>query len=139
MSTPDPASVSPRRKSWFLRHKLLSAVPVLLVVAAFGNGGGDLDPAASTTTVTPVAPSPSTPGVPTYGDGAYEVGVDIPVGTYRSSADTHTCYWATLRGFGGDLDDIVEHGSRSPVVVELTGRLAGFETQGCGDWTPVRR
>lgn len=32
----------------------------------------------------------------TFGDGTYEVGVDIPPGTYRADAGSSQCYWAKL-------------------------------------------
>ena len=159
---PVPAS---GEKNWFLRHKILTAVIALVligVVAASLGGGDDTGTTASADgSSTPAADEPSGDDSPTsdessatkepepektkepkpepvtYGDGTYQVGKDIPRGTYRSSDDSQLCYWATLKGFGGELDDIIKNGNNSPAIVELNRGTKGFEAAGCGDWVAV--
>lgn len=70
------------------------------------------------------------------GDGTHVVGEEVAPGTYRSSA-SGTCYWARLRGFSQELDDIAANGNSSPEIVTITEGDVGFETSGCGRWLPV--
>jgi hypothetical protein len=147
---------APKQKGWFLRHKVLVAtlavLGIIAIAAAAGSGSGD--PATNDAGKTPSSdhtrspkpapteasdPSPSTtpePEVPSYGDGTYRVGKDIKAGTYRSG-DDGICYWASLKGFGGDIDDIIANGNNSPAIVTLRPADKGFQSQGCGDWKPV--
>lgn len=71
-----------------------------------------------------------------FGDGTYQVGMQMPAGIYRSSSAA-SCYWERLSGFSGSLDDIIANGVRSPEIVEVKATDAGFHTQGCGYWQPV--
>lgn len=157
--TEQPTS-APEKKSWFARHKILSAVLALVVIMIIGGalGGGDgssdTDPAASDSTSSSSddkapeessedAPAekeeaPAEPEPETYDDGTYEIGKDIPAGTYRSSEETDMCYWATLKGFGGELEDVIQNGNSSPAIVTLEKSTTGFETNGCGYWVDVR-
>ncbi|MBX3031742.1 MAG: hypothetical protein KF809_16460 [Chloroflexi bacterium] len=71
-----------------------------------------------------------------FGDGAWQVGRDISPGTYRASGGVD-CYWARLDGLGGSLHDIIEDGRRSgSPVVTIKRSDTGFESQGCGVWSP---
>ena len=72
------------------------------------------------------------------GDGTHRVPKDIGPGTYRSTGDG-TCYWARLAGFSGELDDILANGNYTPEIVTIAKKDAGFETQGCSDWVPVKQ
>lgn len=103
---PQPPAPEPRR-SWFARHKILTALGALLLVfvaigIASGGGGSkpapDATPAPTKTTATPsktptqtptATPTPTpTPAVAEYSDGDYVVGEDIPAGTYTSEGAT---------------------------------------------------
>jgi hypothetical protein len=153
--TPPDATQGAPRKNWFLRHKVLSvvlAVVVILIIAGIAGGGGssgDSSPSATDTPSSSPSQSPSSapsvkatkspkpkPQVPSYADGTYRIGRDIKPGTYRSSV-RGTCYWATLRGFGGNISDIIQNGNNSPAIVTLVRTDRGFQTQGCGDWKNV--
>lgn len=94
----------------------------------------------------PILPPPPTPTIPpttiadgsevTFGDGTWQVGVDIPSGTYRSTDPTESCYAARLSGLGGTLDDVianqlVDHS----LIVTIASTDAGFESSGCGTWS----
>lgn len=113
---PQPPAPEPRR-SWFARHKILTALGALLllfVVIAVASGGGGSKPAADATPTpgtpavsttrstsptpsrtptptdskTPPTSAPATPAVAEYSDGDYVVGEDIPAGTYTSEGAT---------------------------------------------------
>jgi len=70
------------------------------------------------------------------GNGTHIVGTDVIAGTYRSQG-TRTCYWARLKGFGGQLDDIIANGNNSPEIVTIGASDAAFNTSGCGKWVAV--
>jgi hypothetical protein len=69
-------------------------------------------------------------------DGIWEIGVDLEPGTYRTTDYTDSCYWARLKGFSGELGDIITNNFSSGYqVVTIPARDVGFESDGCGDWT----
>lgn len=69
-------------------------------------------------------------------DGTYRVGIDILPGTYYGYGAGSSCYWATLRSFGGTLDEIYDnyYGS-ARVIVTIPSWAKGFEVDGCGTLT----
>lgn len=69
-------------------------------------------------------------------DSTWEVGVEIPPGTYRTTDYTDGCYWARSSSFSGETDDIIanEFGSGF-MVATIATRDVAFESSGCGDWT----
>jgi hypothetical protein len=104
--------------------------------------GGALTPAqpampaasALATTVTPSA-APAPPGY-SFGDGQYVVGADVPAGTYRTRAASQGCYWARLRGFSGELSDLIANeNTDAPEVVTIAPTDVGFNSARCGLWT----
>jgi hypothetical protein len=114
---------------------------LLVVVAAFacvgvasGCGEEDTSSPAAQETTTEKATSEEPEGI---GDGTHKVPSDIAPATYRSTGDG-TCYWARLAGFSAELDDITANGNNAPEIVTVGKQDAGFETQGCGDWVPVK-
>lgn len=150
---PTPGTTE-KKKSWFARHKIFTAVLAIVVVMIIASAvGGETDtssePAASESAENeqqgggeaaaeePAPAEEEEPESESYGDGTYEVGKDIPAGTYRSTEDTDMCYWATLKGFSGELDDVIQNGNSSSAIVTLEKSTTGFETQGCGDWVAV--
>lgn len=71
------------------------------------------------------------------GDGTYRVGTQIKPGLYKSTGGSF-CYWARLRGFSGNLGDIVANDIVSGVTyVQILPGDVGFESDGCGNWTTV--
>lgn len=83
--------------------------------------------------VIPVVADP--PG--TFRDGTKVVGKDIKPGTYRTRARSPGCYWARLAGFSGEMGDVLTNGNESgPVIVTIGASDKGFESAGCGLWTP---
>lgn len=63
--------------------------------------------------------------------------MDIQPGTYRSTYNSDTCYWARLSGLGGELDDIIANGLHAPEIVTNYDTDKAFETRRCGNWAPV--
>ena len=72
-----------------------------------------------------------------FGNGTHAVPSDVQPGTYRSTGRA-TCYWMRMAGFGGELNDIIANGNNAPEIVTIKARDAGFQTQGCGRWAPVK-
>lgn len=97
-------------------------------------------------TITPVRPTPTPVPAPTptpaptfrtFGDGIFEVGVDIRAGTYRLREPAGFCYWARLKGFDGTLSDIIANQNVVDAygVVTIKSTDAGFESSGCDQWS----
>lgn len=111
-----------------MRYLLLTAlaIPVIALTGAC-SGSTPSAPAPPPTTVEPA-------GLPTsMEDGTWEIGDDVPSGTYRSDGG-NDCYWARLK-----------HGDDSPAGV-IQKNLGGgpqtitvhqkedLQTLGCGTW-----
>lgn len=98
------------------------------------------EPTAEPTPEPTPDPTPEPTPEPTFAsfeDGTWEVGVDIDPGTYRLQSPASFCYWERLRGFSGDLDDIIanENVMDAFAVVTIGKNDAGFSSSGCGEWT----
>jgi hypothetical protein len=85
---------------------------------------------------TPPPPPPPDPRN-SFGEGVHVVGEDVIAGvTYRTRTAADGCYWARLRGFSGDLDDIIANDIGDGVAVVTIGASdVGFESNRCGTWT----
>lgn len=71
----------------------------------------------------------------TFGTGIHLVGQDIEPGTYGTEG-SGSCYWARLRGLGGELGDVIANGlPQGPATVQIHPSDVAFETSGCGQWT----
>ena len=87
------------------------------------------------------APTPA-PAVPSFGSGTKRVGQDIVPGVYRGNLVGGFCYWARLKGFSGEIADIIANeNTNDPEIVEIAPTDAGFNSNRCGDWkqdlTPI--
>ncbi len=72
-----------------------------------------------------------------FDDGIWAVNTQITPGKYRNSGGAK-CYWARLRGFGGEAADILANAQPSrAVTVEIQEGDVGFESRDCGHWTKV--
>lgn len=72
------------------------------------------------------------------GNGTFSVGDQIAPGTYQSTAKSDMCYWATLSGFTGTLDQInASDIAEGPQIVEITDGDVGFKTSRCGSWKRI--
>ena len=74
-----------------------------------------------------ITDGPSAP----FGDGMYIVGTDIAPGTWRSDAP-QGCYWARLRGFSGQMGDLIANGNG---IVTIAPSDKGFRSKRCGTWS----
>jgi hypothetical protein len=69
-------------------------------------------------------------------DGTYRVGIDILPGTYYGYGAGQSCYWATLSGFRGEFDDIIDnYFGPARTIVTIPAGTRGFEASGCGTLT----
>jgi hypothetical protein len=95
-------------------------------------------PAAPPTTATTAAAAagPAT----SFGDGIYEVNVDIAPGTYKTRVPetSRNCYWERMKDFSGGVGSIAANDNLdpgSPATVRIAKSDAGFKSSGCGTWT----
>ena len=73
----------------------------------------------------------------TFGDGIHQVNSDIEPGLYYAEPSL-LCYFARLRGFSGEFDDIIANGTGEvQTLVSIKATDAGFESVGCGTWQEV--
>jgi hypothetical protein len=98
-------------------------------------------PAAPPVQAEPPAAAPSGP-LTTFGDGVWEVGVDVAAGKYKTagpaSGGIGMCYHARLKTNDGSLGDIIANNvSQGPVTVTIKPGDGYFETTGCQDWVKV--
>jgi hypothetical protein len=110
-----------------------SATAAMLALAGFGlPSQSALATVTKTVAVTLTPPPP--PGQPntTFGDGLYQVGVDIAPGTYRSAGGTG-CYWARLKTL--DTNSFIDSNlSDGPQVVQIQPTDEAFNTKDCQTW-----
>jgi PASTA domain-containing protein len=70
----------------------------------------------------------------TIDQGMWIVGTDVSAGSYRTTGGD-SCYWERLRGFGGELNDVIANDLPSgSAIVTISTNDAGFSTNGCGPW-----
>jgi len=72
-----------------------------------------------------------------FDDGIWAIGSQLAPGKYRNSGGA-SCYWARLKGFGGEGADILANAQPTrAVTVEIQAGDVGFESRDCGHWTKV--
>jgi hypothetical protein len=119
---------------------------IVLVIAANSGGSRAKNSSASATktsavpiaraSVAPAATAAAKPRFVTFHDGILRVGQDVQPGTYRTRSGSDGCYFARLKGFSGQVNDIIANESTSgPAVVTIAASDAGFQSQGCATWT----
>ena len=108
------------------------------VVTIQSSDGGFFSQLCGTWTRQTQASTPRT----SFGDGSYEVGVDIAPGTYRTSGPTagmSICSYARLRTAGASYADTSQvlqlENVMGPAVVTIRPSDGGFFSQLCGTWT----
>ena len=96
-----------------------------------------LPPLTVTSTVaTPPVTVTTTPTPQTaFTDGTYRVGTDIVAGTYRAISPSDSCYWERLRGWSGELGDIIANDFAGQTIVTVAPTDVGFHSSRCGNWT----
>jgi len=81
-------------------------------------------------------PSTASAATASFGPGTYRVGSGISAGTYRTRSSVASCYWERLKGFSGDLDDIIANDFSSGYqVVTIKSTDKGFSSSRCGRWS----
>ena len=96
----------------------------------------------SSITVEKEASAPQISGGPrtTFGDGTWEIGVDIAPGKYKSagpdSSGMGSCFAQTEKTGDGSLGDIKDQDvSRGPMTFTIPANgVRIFKTNGCQDW-----
>jgi hypothetical protein len=79
---------------------------------------------------------PTVASTATFGGGIKRVGTDISAGTYRTRTAPTDCYWERLKGFSGQLSDIITNNFSSGYqVVTIKATDKGFNSDRCGKWS----
>ena len=96
---------------------------------------------AAATTSPPPPPPPAGPKT-SFGDGIWEVNVDIAPGKYKTTVpqDSINCYWERMKNTSGDFESIIandNHGPGQPVTITIAKTDGAFKSNGCGTWTKV--
>ncbi|WP_431893498.1 hypothetical protein [Nonomuraea sp. bgisy101] len=112
-----------------------------------GDGGLVASPPADGVPTTQVSRPPSanptsgqqpTSGGTPPGSGLQVVGTDIQPGTYKTDGPAPgqpLCYWARLKGTGGDPGDVITSGMPTgPATVTIEATDKAFQSGGCGPW-----
>jgi len=70
-----------------------------------------------------------------FGQGAQRVNIHIQPGLYKAPGGDG-CYWATLSGFGGTLDEIIDNDISfgGAQYVQIESGFVGFDSADCGTW-----
>lgn len=122
------------------------AVNSTLPAAPTPSQGGPITVPYTPPTVAPaaVAPTPDPQSGPrtSFGDGTWEIGVDIAPGKYKSAGPTESyegaiCFAQTTKKGDGEIGDIVNQKVvKGPItyVIPATG-VKFFESNGCQTWT----
>lgn len=148
---PYPAPPAPPKLKTRKLLTVILAVAAFLVGLAIGNplSGSTPEP----TTTVPPATQQADPEKPAekaqkpkpaeeaqaYGDGTYEVGVDIQPGRYKVTVpdDAILCSYQRLKDDTGDAESIIaidvkKPGAKASVTIKKSDGF--FDTQGCGEW-----
>lgn len=100
-------------------------------------------PVADTGNITPPqlpAPTPAPAGpADHFGDGTFEVLVDIKAGVYKTTGGppgAPICYWARMKDTRGEITSLLAsgYGNTGPDIITITPSDKAFETRGCGVW-----
>jgi hypothetical protein len=72
-----------------------------------------------------------------FGDGVYQVGVDIAPGNYHTDGGKN-CYWERLSNLSGGFTGIISNGEPTePTTVRVMSSDKGFGVHGGCTWTAV--
>ena len=133
----------PRRVSWILLA--VAAVVIFLVGLVIGvvSRHSATTRVTPTTTITVHVAASSAPvassggGLSQFGDGVYQVGVDIAAGNYHTDGGTN-CYWERLSALSGGFSGIIANGEPAgPATVRVESSDKGFGVHGGCPWPAV--
>jgi hypothetical protein len=72
------------------------------------------------------------------GNGWYLVGAEFLPGTYRSTGNTDSCYWARSRSADGEFGSIITNDlSPGQLIVTIAATDIVFQTTTCNTWTRI--
>jgi hypothetical protein len=150
----DPAMVGPVRiesepPTWFASWILLAVIGVVIFIVGVTLGAVSRHTATVRTTTTATAtvtvaagPEIATVG-PTgalltqFGDGLYQVGVDIEAGNYHTDGGKD-CYWERLSNLSGGFTGIISNGEPTgPTTVRVLASDKAFSVHGGCSWAEV--
>jgi hypothetical protein len=150
--TSQPVEVPPNepppdaeRPAWLGSWVFLAIIAIVLLLAGVGLGAVGRSPATvrvtATVTVSAVVTAPVIVGsaatATTFGDGQYQVGVDIPAGNYHTDGG-HDCYWERLSDMSGGFTAIIANSeSNGPQTVRVLASDKGFSVKGGCLWALV--
>ena len=146
------------RKPWWRRWWAIViwcfiafVVVVSIISAATGSGSTESEtrvnaqpdnPSSASAPVSASSPSSSASPKTSFGNGTFEVGIDIEPGTYRStgpsSGSAPYCSFARLKSAGGGMSDVNNvidiQNVGGPAVVTIDSTDGGFFSQLCNEW-----
>jgi hypothetical protein len=127
------------QRNWFIRHPILTTLFIIIVIAIASSGGAskkENNTVSESRNAEVANISPTEDPYPHFEDGTFVVGKDIKPGTYRTREGSPGCYYARLRGFGGQLDEIIGNNNTSdPAIITIDASDKGFKSSNCGLWT----
>jgi hypothetical protein len=107
--------------------------PTVVIIKGTDKGFSSRRCGTWTQDLSPITSSQTAP----FGDGTFIVNRDIAPGRWRSSGGGG-CYWERLKGFGGEVDDIIANDNvTGQAIVDIGARDAGFSSTRCGTWTKI--
>lgn len=71
------------------------------------------------------------------GNGQYSVGRNILTGTYRTTAATSKCFWATIKDVDRGTRNKSGYGKKGTITVKITPEDKAFLTTRCGTWKKI--
>jgi hypothetical protein len=135
-----------RRRRW--PQVLVGIVALVVVLAAcsalrnsakgtsYGGSAASGTPASSADAANAEGVAAQSGPLTTFGDGKWEIGIDIVEGKYKTSGPSGSgiCYLDT-EDDGGDIDQ--QEVSHGPVTMTIKKSDHYFTTSGCADWRKV--
>jgi hypothetical protein len=121
-------------------------VLMIMLIASLSRGSETTHPVAPIPSRSQALPTPqptlppTTPAGPltTFGEGVWEVGVDIVPGKYKTGGDdggVMGCYYARKKTGDDSSGDILgQDYSHGPITVTIKDSDGYFDTSGCQDW-----
>lgn len=132
-------------RSVHISRKVWITVAIIIVVLAIIGSVSRPKKSASVSSYNPNAMSQLSQGLSdqqpkpysSFGDGVWQVGVDIKPGLYKTPGTNDMCYYERLSGFNTDdsQDIISSNAVNGPVTVEILPTDKAFSSARCGTWT----
>lgn len=124
-----------------MKKTIIPALLALALTSACGTADFDTSTPDKTTKVSKKANSKKT--VSSFTAGTYEVPKELKPGKYKTTGPDDDdvisqCVWARLKGFGGEISDIIANGIiEGPAAVTIKSTDKGVEFTGSCKWKRV--